>query len=147
MASITHEDICVVVNEVKSWLVELGRLVHLRNGKTNCVREALTKRAGGDLNSLGLVGLRVAWGDAVDALSLVNTGLGKPKSYGTYSEGLEVIEGDSIPGKMKKGILKRTCVAVTGMRLDLVSTLLAFNVRPNLFNGADFSSIFKIWPN
>jgi hypothetical protein len=74
VASITHEDICVVVEQLKSRLVELGTGVGLSDGKTNSVSKTLAERAGGHLNTLGVVGLWVTWGKGVDVLKIfVNT--------------------------------------------------------------------------
>lgn len=77
VASIAHEDICVVVNKLESGLVKLGSSVLLGNGKTNSVSKTLAERASGDLNAGGIVGLRVTGGDAVDVLKSVNGGSGE----------------------------------------------------------------------
>lgn len=71
VASIAHEDICVVVNKLESGLVELRSSVLLGNSKTNGVSETLSERASGDLNAGGIVGFRVTGGDAVDVLESV----------------------------------------------------------------------------
>lgn len=72
-AAITKEDIGVVVDKVVTRLVENSSSVGLRDGKTNCIGETLSKRTGGDLNARGVVGLRVARSDAVNLLSKVST--------------------------------------------------------------------------
>jgi hypothetical protein len=77
VASIAHEDICVVVNKLESGLVELGSSVLLGNGKTNGVSKTLAERTSGDLNAGGIVGFRVTGGDAVDVLKCVNGGSGE----------------------------------------------------------------------
>jgi hypothetical protein len=81
VASITHEDICVVVNKLKSWLVELGGRVLLGNSKTNRVSKPLAERTSGDLDAWGIVGFWVARGDAVDVLNFVN---GVLETRGTF---------------------------------------------------------------
>lgn len=67
-ASITEEAVSVVVDEVITWLVEDTSGVGLGNSKTDGVGETLTKRTSGDLNTWGVVGLWVTWGDGVDVL-------------------------------------------------------------------------------
>jgi hypothetical protein len=69
-AAITEEGICVVVEQLVTGLVEDGGRVPLSNSKTDSVGETLTKRTSGDLNTGGVVGLRVTWGDRVDLLLL-----------------------------------------------------------------------------
>jgi hypothetical protein len=69
--SITQECVCVVVDNLKAGLIELGRSMVLSNGKTNGIRETLAKRAGSNLDSIGIVSLRVARSDAVDSLNLL----------------------------------------------------------------------------
>ncbi len=66
--AIAEEDVCMVVEEVKARLVEQGARVSLCNGKSYSVREALTKRASGHLDTGRVVGFGVAGGDAVDLL-------------------------------------------------------------------------------
>lgn len=95
VASITHENIGVVVDDLKSWSVELGRLVVLSNGQTDCIGETLAKRTSCDLDTWSVVSFRVTWGDAVDV-----------------SEVLEVRHRESIAGKMENGILEHACMAV-----------------------------------
>ena len=68
VASISHEDVCVVIDELKTWLVELGTGLALSNGKSNSIGKTLSKWAGGDLDTRGIVGLWVAWGSRVDVL-------------------------------------------------------------------------------
>ena len=66
--TITKEDICVVVGEFVTWLVKNTSGVSLRNCKTDCVGEALSERASGDLNTRGIMGFGMARSDAVDLL-------------------------------------------------------------------------------
>lgn len=67
-ATITEEDVGVVVEEVVAGLVEDTGVVSLGHGETDGVGEALTQRAGGDLNAGGIVSFGVTGGDAIDLL-------------------------------------------------------------------------------
>lgn len=67
-ATVTEEAVCVVVNNVKPRLVEGGGSVSLGHGQTNSIAHTLTKRASGDLNSGGIMGLRVARSLGIDSL-------------------------------------------------------------------------------
>ena len=67
-ATISEEAECVVVDDLKAGLVEVGTSLCLGNGQTNGVGETLTKRASSDLNTWCILAFRVAWGDAVDLL-------------------------------------------------------------------------------
>lgn len=67
-AAITEEHVCVVVEKLEAGLVEDGRSMRLRNSETDGIGEALTERAGGDLNAGSVVGFGVAGSDAVDLL-------------------------------------------------------------------------------
>lgn len=67
-AAITEEGVCVVVDQLVAGLVEDGGGVPLSNGKTDGIGETLTERASGDLDTGGVVGLRVTWSDGVDLL-------------------------------------------------------------------------------
>lgn len=58
----------MVVNNVKSRLVEGGGSVSLGHGQTNSVAHTLTEGAGGDFDSGGIMGLGVARRLAVDFL-------------------------------------------------------------------------------
>ena len=66
--AVTEEDVGVVVRQVVARLVELCRSVSLSNGKTNGVAKSLAQRTRGDFNAGRIVGLGVAWGDAVYSL-------------------------------------------------------------------------------
>jgi hypothetical protein len=66
--TITEDGVCVVVEKLIAGLVEHTSAVSLGNGKTNGVGETLTERTGCDLNTRGLVGLRVTWGDTAELL-------------------------------------------------------------------------------
>jgi len=70
-ATITEKGVGVVVDELKTWLVEGGGGVSLGDGKTNSVGETLTKRTSGNLNTWGVVALRVTWCDAVKLLQMI----------------------------------------------------------------------------
>jgi hypothetical protein len=67
-AAIAKEHECVVVDQVEAGLVEDSGSVCLGHGKTNGIGETLAKRAGGDLDTGSVVGLRVTRGDRVDLL-------------------------------------------------------------------------------
>lgn len=66
--SITEEHESVVVDQVKSWLVEDGSSVCLSHGKTNSIGETLAKRTSSDLNTRSVMSLRMTGGDAVKLL-------------------------------------------------------------------------------
>lgn len=66
--AITKEDIGVIVGELIARLVEHTSGVSLGNGKTDCVGEALSERAGSDFNTGSIVGLRMTRSYAVDLL-------------------------------------------------------------------------------
>ena len=66
--TITEDHVCVVVDEVKSRLVENGCGMRLRNSKTDGIGETLTKRASCDFDARGVVSFGVAGSDAVDLL-------------------------------------------------------------------------------
>jgi hypothetical protein len=67
-ATITEEDVGVVVDQLVSGLVEDSRAMGLSNSQANSVAETLTERTSGDLNTRGIVRLRMARSDAVDLL-------------------------------------------------------------------------------
>lgn len=67
-ATITKEAVCVVVDQVEARLVVDGSGVGLGNGETDSVADSLAQRAGGDLDTWGVVGLGVARSDAVNML-------------------------------------------------------------------------------
>lgn len=67
-AAITEEGVCVVVEQLIAGLVEDSGRVPLSNGETNSVGETLTKGTSGDLDTGGVVGLRVTGSDRVNLL-------------------------------------------------------------------------------
>lgn len=67
-ATITEEHVDVVVDQLVAGLVEDGGGVLLSNSETDGIGETLTKRASGDLDTGGVVGLGVTGCDAVDLL-------------------------------------------------------------------------------
>jgi hypothetical protein len=71
-ATITEDAVCVVVEQVVSWLVEHGTGVSLGDGKTNGVADTLTQRAGGDFDTGGVMGLGVTRGDTADLLMKIS---------------------------------------------------------------------------
>jgi hypothetical protein len=64
-ASIAQKDICVVVDQVKTRLVKLGRRVVLGNGKTNGVGETLAQRTSSDLNAISIMRFGMTRCDAI----------------------------------------------------------------------------------
>lgn len=71
-ATITKEDIRVVVNEVETRLVELGGGMSLRNSETDRVGETLTQRASCNFNARSVMSLWMTWCNAVNLLKDVS---------------------------------------------------------------------------
>lgn len=69
-AAIAEEAVGVVVNEVEAGLVEDGGGVGLGHGQADGIADTLTQRAGGDLDTGGIVRLGVARSDAVNSLQV-----------------------------------------------------------------------------
>jgi hypothetical protein len=69
-ASIAQEDICVVVDQLKSGLVVDSGTMLRGNGKTHGVGKALSKRSTGNFDTVGIVSLGVAGGFAVYGLQV-----------------------------------------------------------------------------
>jgi hypothetical protein len=67
-AAITEEHECVVVDQIEAGLVEDSGSVGLGHGETDSIGETLAERTGGDLDTGGVVGLRVTRCDRVDLL-------------------------------------------------------------------------------
>lgn len=112
VASISHEDVCVVVDELETWLVKLGTGLALSNGKTNSVGETLSKWTGGDLDTWSIVGFRVTWSSGVDVLKgLLGWFLAGCPIF-AYSEVLEVIHGQVVTSQVEEGILEHASVSV-----------------------------------
>ncbi|SRR6266536_5388560 len=65
---ISEEAESVVVNQLKPRFVENSGGVCLCNGQAYSIRETLPKGSSCDLNSWGIMSLRVAWSYAVDTL-------------------------------------------------------------------------------
>ena len=113
--AITEEAICVVVEELIAGLVEGCTGLGLGNGESNGVGETLTQGAGGDLNTRGVVSLRVTGGFAVELLNCVSMILpdgGLLGRGGTNAEVLQVIHGKVIAKEMQQSILKHAPVTV-----------------------------------
>jgi len=90
-AAVSEDTVCIIVDDIKSWLVEDCCSMRLRDGKTNSVAEALAEGACCHFNALSLVILRMTRCDAVD---LLRNGVSKPCQsihVITYSEVLQVI--------------------------------------------------------
>jgi len=94
-AAITEEAVGVVVDKLVAGLVEGGSGLALSHGETNGIGETLAERAGSDLDTLGVVGLGVTGGDAVN-----------------LAEVLEVVKGELVAEQVEQGVLQDTAVAV-----------------------------------
>jgi hypothetical protein len=68
-AAITEEGVCVVVEQLVAGLVEDSGRVPLSNGKTDSVGKTLAEGTSGDLDTGGVMGLRVTRSDRVNLLS------------------------------------------------------------------------------
>ena len=66
--AVTEEGVCVVVEQLVAGLVEDGGRVPLSNGKTDGVGETLAEGTSGDLDTGGVVSLRVTRSDGVNLL-------------------------------------------------------------------------------
>lgn len=71
-AAIAEEAVGVVVREGEAGLVEDGGGVSLGHGQTDGIADTLTQRAGGDLDTGGIVSLGVARSDAINSLEMGN---------------------------------------------------------------------------
>lgn len=69
-AAIAEEAVGVVVREGEAGLVEDGGGVGLGHGQTDGIADTLTQRAGGDLDTGGIVRLGVTRSDAVNSLEM-----------------------------------------------------------------------------
>lgn len=124
-ATISEEAVCVVVNKVEVVLVEGGGSVSLSDGKTDGVADTLTERTSGHLNSGGVMGLRVTGSDAVQFLQVaLVSGLSEnfvncPEQAGskTYTEFLEVLDGQGISEEVQQSILQHASVTVTERKI------------------------------
>lgn len=58
----------MVVDQVEAGLVEDSGGMRLRNSQTDGIGETLAKRTSGNLDTGGVMGLGMAWCDAVDLL-------------------------------------------------------------------------------
>lgn len=108
-ASITKEHVGVVGEKVIARLVEVGSGVRLSNSHTNGVGETLTKRTGGDLNTRGVVSLRVARRDAVNLTEL-----------------LQVVDANLVAEQMQESILEHATVAVAARMSAIVKPAAIF---------------------
>ena len=113
MASISHEDVCVVVQELETWLVELGTSLALSNGESDSVGETLSEWTSGDLDTWSIVCLWVTWGSGVDVLCSVSIWFQFDCfAAAIYSEVLEVVHGQVETGQVEKSILEHASVSV-----------------------------------
>jgi hypothetical protein len=65
---ITKEAVSVVVNQIKTWLVEDRTSVCLGDGQANRIAETLTQRASCNLDTRGVKSFWVAGSDTIDML-------------------------------------------------------------------------------
>ena len=66
--TITKETVCVIVDELETGLVENSSGMSLSNGKTNGIREPLTKRSSSHLDTWRVRDFGVSGSDAIDLL-------------------------------------------------------------------------------
>lgn len=104
-ATITKESVRMIVDEVKSWLVEGRSSLCLGDGEADSIGEPLTQRARGDFNACGIERFRMARGDAVDLLKGQIRILCLASLTGTYSERLQIVYRHIIAEKMEQRIL------------------------------------------
>lgn len=116
----------MVVDQIKTRLVEDSTGVSLSNGKTNGIGKTLTERSSGHLNAGGIVGLGVARSDAVDLLPTVSLSLRAPDERKTYSEILEVVQRHLVSEQVDKSILEHAAMAVPCCLSVFISKLLTF---------------------
>lgn len=114
-AAITEDTVCVVVEQVISWLVEHGTGVSLGDGKTNGVGDTLTQRTGGDFDTGGIVRLGVTRGDTAKLLGEISFFILLSFSTSTYTEGLEVVEGDAVSIEVEQSVLQHASVTVASV--------------------------------
>lgn len=67
-AAIAEKGKGMVINDLEAGLVEVGSSGSLRNSKPNGIGEALTQGTRSDLDTRSILGLWVAWCDAINAL-------------------------------------------------------------------------------
>lgn len=94
-AAIAEDGVCVVGEEVETWLVELGSSVHLSNGETDGVGEALTKRTSRHFNARSVVSFGMARSNAVD-----------------LAEMLEIVYADLVSEQVEESILQHAGVTI-----------------------------------
>lgn len=99
-ATVAEEGVSVVVDQVETWLVEDSSGVFLRNSQANGVRETLSQRSGGDLNTGSVVRLGVTRSDTVHLLRVALARIGQPFALRTYTEVFEVIEAEGVAEQM-----------------------------------------------
>jgi hypothetical protein len=93
VATITHDNVGVVVDEIHTGLIETGSQVFLSKGKTNTVGNSLAEGAGGNLNTLG------------KEILGVTGGLGSP-----LTELLEVLNAHVIAEQVEERVLEHGAV-------------------------------------
>ena len=113
-AAITEEAVGVVVDKLVAGLVEGTSGLALSHGETDGIGETLAERTSGDLNALGVVGLGVTGGDAVE-----------------LTEVLEVVEGELVAEQVEQGVLQDTAVAVGEDEAVTVEPLGVLGVEPH----------------
>ncbi len=113
-AAIAEEAVSVVVDELVAGLVEGSGGLALSNGETDGVGETLAERAGGDLNALSVVRLRVTGGDGVD-----------------LTEVLQVVDGELVAKEVQQRVLEHAAVAVGKNEAVTVEPLGVLGVEPH----------------
>jgi hypothetical protein len=86
--------------------------VGLGHGETDGIGETLAERASGDFDTGSVVGLRVTGCDAVDLLGECQWSIRRLCLHVTYTERLQVIDGDLVAEKMDQSILEHASVTV-----------------------------------
>ena len=120
-AAVTEEGVCVVVEQLVAGLVEDGGRVPLSNGKTDSVGKTLAEGASGDLDTGGVVGLRVTRGDGVNLLRSSDFAQPWLLINCTYTEVLQVVHADAVAEQVEQSILEHAAVTVAARELVVAS--------------------------
>lgn len=93
----------MIVDQLKTWLIEFCSCMGLSDCQADSVGETLAKRTSGDLDTGGILGLGMTRSDAVDSLQkgpLAATECIDMCVHETYSESLEVVQRYPIAEQM-----------------------------------------------
>ena len=93
--SITKEDVCAVVEQLKAIPVECRCGIRLSHSETDSIRESLSKGTGGHLNTVRVVGFRMARRKRVK-----------------LTESLEVIHREFVAHQMQHNVQQGTCMTI-----------------------------------